>query len=310
MLILRFNYRHWLKGQCTVSWGEGLTLRKARWSWWWGVCARCWLDARRSFVTWASEDGEPRRGGNDLMQNKMSRDKCEHVCVRAYMLCCRCVCVCVCVRRDQLEVIWRATAPFSTSLPCSRYTLVFSAPRRAKNVPKQLAPHSYQGTAAFIIPTTTPTAQHSHTHSSHTQANFYPTLKYYRNTHTHTERTRNILFCLIMMIDADPPPPKKKKRSAAKQTVVGSINQLVGRGGTESPHWSSHRPNVSISKSFIPGTIFIQQHLPHWQGQRVEPATEQQRDRRGCRWCAAWSTWRCFTLSPWWLMGDGQVVRG
>lgn len=142
---------------------------------------------------------------------------CLRACIHALLSVC--VCVCVCVRRDQLEVIWRATAPFSTSLPCSRYTLVFSAPRRAKNVPKQLAPHSYQGTAAFIIPTTTPTAQHSHTHTVRTpEQTFIPHWSTTgTHTHTHTERTRNILFCLIMMIDADPPPPKKK-RNALQQS--------------------------------------------------------------------------------------------
>lgn len=46
-----------------------------------------------------------------------------------------------------------------------------------------------------------------------------------------------------------------KKTLQQKQTPVVSINQLFGRGGTESPHWSSHRPNVSISESFILGPI-------------------------------------------------------
>lgn len=233
---------------------------------------------------------------------------CLRACIHALLS----VCVCVCLReaRSAGGHLKSNGTFFDLAALLSLHSGVLSA-AACQECAQAARPSFLPGHCSLHNPnnnTNSPTL--SHTQFAHPSKLLSHTEVLQEHTHTHTERTRNILFCLIMMIDADPPPPKKKKRSAAKQTVVGSINQLVGRGGTESPHWSSHRPNVSISKSFIPGTIFIQQHLPHWQGQRAEPATEQQRDRRGCRWCTAWSTWRCFTLSPWWLMGDGQVVRG
>ena len=70
-----------------------------------------------------------------------------------------------------------------------------------------------------------------------------------KHTHHHTLRHYHKKYSLLS--DNDDWCPSKK----AKQMVVGSINQLVGWGSTESPHWSSYRPNVSISKSFILGTI-------------------------------------------------------
>lgn len=235
---------------------------------------------------------------------------CLRACIHALLS----VCVCVCLReaRSAGGHLKSNGTFFDLAALLSLHSGVLSA-AACQECAQAARPSFLPGHCSLHNPnnnTNSPTL--SHTHSSHTRANFYPTLKYYRNTHTHTHRAHQKYSILSDNDDwcRSPPPQKKKKRSAAKQTVVGSINQLVGRGGTESPHWSSHRPNVSISKSFIPGTIFIEQHLPHWQGQRAEPATEQQRDRRGCRWCTAWSTWRCFTLSPWWLMGDGQVVRG
>lgn len=107
--------------------------------------------------------------------------------------------------------------------------LAFSEPRRANDVPimsQSSSPHSRR--PRLQLP----------------QANL-------RRTHAQAEVrcTTNTTFCPITMIDANP------KTLRVKPTVVDSINQPVGRSVTESPHRSPHRPNVSISKSFIPGTI-------------------------------------------------------
>lgn len=167
---------------------------------------------------------------------------CLRACIHALLSVC--VCVCVCVRRDQLEVIWRATAPFSTSQPCSRYTLVFPAPRRAKNVPKQLAPHSYQGTAAFIIPTTTPTAQHSHTHTVHTPEQTFIPHWSTTGTHTHTHRAHQKYSILSDNDDwcRSPPPPKKKETLCSKANG-GRLHKSIGWEGR---HW---KPTLIISQA-------------------------------------------------------------
>lgn len=99
-----------------------------------------------------------------------------------------------------------------------------------------------------------------------------------------------------------------RKRSAAKQMVVGPINQLAGRGGSESPHWSLRGPNVSISKSFYSATIFIHSIWCRGERQRAEPVARQQRpsaagDVRhktcGCFFFCRdrWGRWGCQQLT-------------
>lgn len=133
------------------------------------------------------------------------------------------------------------------SLPCSNYTLTHSVPRCAVSCQQNAIQ------AARFIPTRVGTTrlhkpnvfQSALTHSSDRCQ-----IKY--NTHTHRYGHFHQKYSILFDNDDW---CWSKKTLQQKQTPVVSINQLFGRGGTESPHWSSHRANVSISESFILGPI-------------------------------------------------------
>lgn len=153
---------------------------------------------------------------------------CLRACIHALLS----VCVCVCLReaRSARGHLKSNGTFFDLAALLSLHSGVLSA-AACQECAQAARPSFLPGHCSLHNPnnnTNSPTL--SHTHSSHTRANFYPTLKYYRNTHTHTERTRNILFCLIMMIDADPPPPQKKETLCSKANG-GRLHKSIGWEG-------------------------------------------------------------------------------
>lgn len=165
---------------------------------------------------------------------------CLRACIHALLS----VCVCVCLReaRSAGGHLKSNGTFFDLAALLSLHSGVLSA-AACQECAQAARPSFLPGHCSLHNPnnnTNSPTL--SHTHSSHTRANFYPTLKYYRNTHTHTERTRNILFCLIMMIDADPPPPQKKETLCSKANG-GRLHKSIGWEGR---HW---KPTLIISQA-------------------------------------------------------------
>ena len=154
------------------------------------------------------------------MQNKMSRDKCEHVCMRAYMLCCRCVCVCLREARSAGGHLKSNGTLFDLAALLSLHSGVLSA-AACQECAQAACPSFLPGHCSLHNPNNnnnSPTltqTQFTHTSKLLSQTEV---LQEHTHTHTHTQRTRNILFCLMMMIDADPPPNKKNKKNALQQS--------------------------------------------------------------------------------------------
>lgn len=182
-----------------------------------------------------SQDGESQRSRNCLTQNKMLSagvDKCEHISIYADMLHCMCVCV-----RTWCNLSWRSFEEQSFRT-CSHYTLVslhFGVPSavlcravprmchtESKRLTSFLPGHCSLHKPSMSSPTLTPSSDslwgtHTSKLLAHTEI---------QETHTHIYThsdtcTKNILFCLVIMIDAHPKTLRSKTNGGRLHKSIG-----------------------------------------------------------------------------------------
>ena len=149
------------------------------------------------------------------MQNKMSRDECKHVCMRAYMLCCVCVCVCVCLHeaRSAGGHLKSNSTLFDLAALLPLHSGVLSA-AACQECAQAARPSFLPGHCSLHNPN-----NNNNPTLTHARKPLPPSDTKKKHTHPHKQPppTKNILFFLKMMIDAH--PKKKKKKNALQQSI-------------------------------------------------------------------------------------------